>query len=419
MFKSVFAFLFLLGGPAVFAASAVTLSLEQSAGYTREHNPDLAAARLRIAEARGRLSGAGRLSNPEIGVDFRSDRHGREGNVGVSFDQRFPLTARLRLERKLSLDLVRAAELEVREEERLMIAQAQGLMVQLIALSEQRGLREKQIALAQKLATFASDRASQGEISPFDAAQAQVDHQRLFLERQKLAAQEIALLGELKPKLGVAATADLVVSGSLPPPVMPPESAWEHRPDFQMARTKEAVARTEVELAKANRWGDLSAGASWESEREESERGLERNGFLGLRVSLPLPLWDPNKGAIAEKSAAASRAVLETQALAEGIRHQVAAARAEMAANARLASETRTRLLPLVKEQTDKLENAYQTGQADLLTLLRARDQMLQIEAAALEATRDFHLARIRYEAATARHAPAAPAAPSPRLRRK
>jgi len=63
-------------------------------------------------------------------------------------------------------------------------------------------------------------------------------------------------------------------------------------------------------------------------------------------------------------------------------------------------------LLPLVVEQTTKLEKAYETGQVDLITLLRAREQRLQLEAASLDALRDFHLARIRYEAATGKIAP-------------
>jgi cobalt-zinc-cadmium efflux system outer membrane protein len=72
-----------------------------------------------------------------------------------------------------------------------------------------------------------------------------------------------------------------------------------------------------------------------------------------------------------------------------------------MQAHADLARETRDTLLPLVMEQTSKLEKAYESGQTDLLTVLRARDQRLQLEAAALDAVRNFHLARIRYEAAT------------------
>lgn len=420
MHKPLFALILSLCAPAVFAGTNVTVSLKQSAAYTREHNPDLAAARMRIAEAKGRLLGAGRLSNPELGIEFNTDRKGRENTVSVTFDQRFPVTARLRLEKRLSRQQVRAAELEVIEQERLIIAETQALLVKLISVGEQRTLRQHQVKLAQELSSFASDRAEKGEISPLDAAQAQVDSQRLILEARKLESERVALLGEVKPKLGISATSTLTVSDTLPVPVMPKDASWQGRPDFQLAQTREESSLTEVKLAEAAKWSDFSAGLMWDGERTEGVQSMERTGFFGVRVSLPLPFWNRNQGEIAEKNAAATRASLETKALVAGITNQVIAAREEMATNAQLANETRNKLLPLVEQQTNKLEEAYATGQTDLLTILRAREQKLQLEAATLEATRDFHLARIRYEAATAQHAQAPkPARPANSRSRK
>lgn len=405
MHKPLFAFLFALCSPAVFAASTINVSFDQSTAYTRLNNPDLRAARLRIAEAEGRLLGSGRLSNPEVGLDVKSNRRFNEGTVAISFDQRFPVTARLRLEKTLSRQLVAAAELEVLEQERLIIAEAQALFVRLLSIEEQRVLRDQQVQLSQKLSSFATDRASKGELSPLDAAQAQVDSQRLILESRKLQAEKVTLVGELKPKLGIPATTLLTVTGILRAPVTPEGGTWKGRPDYQLAKVKEDAARTEISLAKARKWDDVTVGTLWEHERTADEN----TGFLGLRLSLPLPLplWNRNQGEIAERRASATRATLETKALVVGITNQIEAARAEMAVNAQLVHETRSKLLPLVLEQTDKLEKAYETGQTDLLTLLRARDQRIQLETAVLEATRDFHLARIRYEAAIAKHSSA------------
>jgi len=400
MHKSLFALLFALYSPAVFAASTVNVSFDQSTAYTRLNNPDLRAARLRISEAEGRLLGAGRLSNPEVGLDVKSNRRLKEGTVTVSFDQRFPVTARLRLEKILSRQMVAAAELEVLEQERLIIAEAQSLFVRLLSIEEQRVLRDQQVQLSQKLSSFATDRAAKGELSPLDAAQAQVDSQRLILESRKLQTEKVTLLGELKPKLGIPANTPLAVTGTLRAPVTPKGGSWEGRPDYLLAKVREDAARTEINLAKARKWDDIAVGTLWEHERTADES----TGCLGLRGSLPLPLWNRNQGEIAEKRASATRASLETKALVAGITNQIEAARAEMDFNAQLVHETRSKLLPLVLEQTNKLENAYKTGQTDLLTLLRARDQRIQLETAALEATRDFHLARIRYEAAIAKH---------------
>lgn len=394
-------FLFLL----LLVTSAQALDLPLSAVSSRviSHNPALAAARLRIDEAHGRMHQAGRLSNPEVGFEFKHDDRYREGNVGFSFDQKFPLTARLRLEKDMSAKEVKAAELEVQDQQRLLRAQAQSLAVKLLSLEQQRALRQQQSALASELSDFAAKRAEAGELSALDAAQAQVDAQRILLEGRVLETERVSLLGELKPLLGVAAHEDLKISGELPKAAVPAfGQAWAQRPDYQIAKLREAAAGDETSLAKAGKWEDISAGVFVDGERaEDAPNGLERTPFFGFRVSLPLPLWNKNEGRVTEKTAAAKRIVLETKALALTIENEAAAARADMDAQLSLASDTRDKLLPLVLQQTDKLEKAYQQGQTDLLTVLRAREQRLQLEAAVLTALRDFHLARIRYESAT------------------
>jgi cobalt-zinc-cadmium efflux system outer membrane protein len=401
--------------PCLVTARDVSLSLNAAASYTRQNNPELQAARLRIDEARGRLLGSGRLANPEVGASFMHDFRFEEGTVGLSFDQKFPVTARLQLEKALSAKLVDAAELEVRDAERKAIAEVQELMVKLVSLEKQRALRQQQTELAQKLSKFASDRAAKGEISPLDAAQAQVDAQRLLLESRKLETERVSFHGLLKPKLGIRAEDSLTVTGELPSTSLPGQVSWQKRPDYQLARIQEEASRTGIDLARSKKWDDLTAGLMWEGERmEDAPEGLENTGFIGFRLSIPLPFWNKNEGEIAEKNAAALRASLETKALAASISNEAAAARAEMDANAKLAVETKDKLLPLVLEQTDRLEKAYESGQTDLLTVLRAREQRLQLEAAVLDATRDFHLARIRYESATAKHAPAHSSQSSP-----
>jgi cobalt-zinc-cadmium efflux system outer membrane protein len=126
-----------------------------------------------------------------------------------------------------------------------------------------------------------------------------------------------------------------------------------------------------------------------------------------MRLSIPLPLWNRNESEQAEQAANVERAQLESTAILSQIESDADTARREMIALSAMAKETREKLLPLANEQTNSLKKAYENGQTELATLLRASDQRLQLEAAALDAERDFHLARIRYESATGIHAPA------------
>lgn len=390
--------------------AATIVRLDDVPKRVRQHNPGLKAARFRIDEARGRVMQAGRLSNPEAGFELKHDPRFEEGNVGVSLDQKFPLTARLRLEKALSEKAVAAAELEVRDAERERIADAQTLAVKLLSLDQQRALRQKQSALAGELADFISKRADKGEMSALDASQAQLDTQRIMQQARQLETERIAVIGQLKPLLGLSATDSLSITGTLPAPARTSSSSGiERRPDYQLSKLREESALTEIELAKAHKWEDMTAGLFLEGERmEDAPDGLTRTGFFGLRFSLPLPLWNKNQGEVQEKSAGAQRAVMETRALASEIENEAAAARSEMEAHAKLAAETKDKLLPLVVQQTERLQKAYEQGQADLLTVLRVREQNLSLEASILDSLRDYHLARIRYESATGRHAPAA-----------
>lgn len=403
---------FLLFLTAASSASALTLSLSDIGPRVRAAHPSLKAARMAVDEARGRQLGAGRLSNPSVGLDSRNETYLSPGDVMFSLDQSFPITKRLRLEKQLTAQLVTAAELEVKDAERRLISEAQTLAVQILAIEQQRSLRKQQTELAAKLSEFVTGRAKAGELSALDAAQAQVDAQRLIVEARKLEGESRSLLGTLKPMLDLDPDDALSLSGELTEMNVPGKGAnWAVRADYQLAEAKLIASQTDIGLAKANKWQDVNAGIFAGPETQNmSGEDRRTNGVIGFRISLPLPFWNKNEGQVAEKTAAAERANLEQAALGKQIRSDAENARKDMQMSHDLARETRDKLLPLVIEQTGKLEKAYESGQTDLLTILRAREQRLALEAAALDAVRDFHLARIRYETAIGKHAPATPA---------
>lgn len=390
---------FLLATP---AAKAAEWTLSGVADRVRAHHPGLKAARLAIDEARGRQIGAGRLANPVAGVEMRPESDLDPGYAGFSLEQAFPITKRLQLEKRLGTQGVAAAELEVRDAERRLVAEAQSLAVRLLALDAQQALREEQTALAKKLSDFVKGRVKAGEISPLEAAQAQVDAQRLLLEARKMETERVSLTGQLKPMLGVKPGESLRISGKLPDPKIPEaDPLWTQRPDFQLSRAKAEAAETDTALARSKKWQDVNAGVVGGPEWQRTPSGRDTAGFVGFQFSIPLPIWNRNEGEIAEKVAGAERARLESEALGKRIENEAETARQEMIAHAALARETRQNLLPLVVEQSEALEKAYETGQTDLLSVLRAREQRLELEAAALDAERDFHLARVRHESAT------------------
>jgi cobalt-zinc-cadmium efflux system outer membrane protein len=390
-------------------AQDVRLTAENAPDYALRHNPALTAARFRIDEARGRLNQSGRLANPELGLEFDRGMRKPEGALGLTLTQRFPMTARLRLEKAVSRAELAAAEAEVRNAERKLVAEVQTAVIKLLALGSQRGLREKQLGNSEELAGFTRRRVEAGEASSIDASQVEIEASLLKTELLQLGVEQSALLGELRPMLGMAAGGDLIISGSMPGLTSLPGGGTtpHNRPDLEAAESTTEAARQSAALARAQRWEDLSFGFKVARERSEDVPvGFDTDTFLGIRLGVPLPLWNRNHGRVEEAAAAARRAEKETEALASTIVAETRAARDAMRSLARVVNELDGQLLPKAGQLEQELREAYSTGQTPLQDVLRARDRRLSLERQRIEALREFHLARIRYRAATGRTNP-------------
>lgn len=387
---------------ALIGEPSVVVTLDSVGGRIRAQNPDLAAARLRIQEAVGRMNQSGRLSNPNLETSFESNSDFREGKLEIGFSQRFPVTGRLQLEKEVSLTELKASEAEVREVERQIVAKAREAVVKVLSIRQRRELLREQVAVSKQFAGFLSEVAAKGEGSALDAGQAKLEATSLSTEIRQLDAGETALLGELKPLLGMRPGESLSVSGGLPDALLPSVAADPtRRPDFQAAKLNAQAAAHGVAHEQARRYDDVEGGLFAAAERtEDAPEGYENEAIIGLRFKIALPFWNKNEGAIQEAEARKERIEKEALALGRGIRLEAEAARAEMAEWKRLLDEIESTLLPLAAEQNKLAEDAYRNGQGEIQSVLRSREKRLQISAAKLDALREFHLARVRHESA-------------------
>ncbi len=387
------------------AEPAVIVSLASIGDRIRAQNPDLAAARLRIREALGRMNQAGRLSNPELEAGLDHNPRFNEGKFEIGLSQRFPVTNRLKLEKDVSLTELKSAEAEVREVERQLTGQAREAVVKVLATRQRRELLREQSGVSKEFADFLSEAAGKGEGSSLDAGQAKLEATSLAMEMRQLDASETAFVGELKPLLGMRPGESLSVGGTLPEPSLPPAAADpSRRPDFQVAKLEAFAAAQSVALEQARRYDDVEGGIFAGAERtEDAPEGFENEAIVGVRFKIALPFWNKNEGAIQEAEAKKIRKEKEAVALGRGIRLEAEAARAEMQEWAKMIGEINDTLLPLAAEQTKLAEDAYRNAQGEIQSVLRSREKRLQLAAARLDALREFHLARVRHETALAK----------------
>jgi cobalt-zinc-cadmium efflux system outer membrane protein len=370
---------------------SLTLNLKNIGEAIRRFNPDLAAAQLRIDEARGRVRQSGLLTNPKLVSQYGQDPTFGELGGQIGFSQAFPVTDRLRLEKEITQAEVAVAEAEVADVERRLIGDGRLATVQYLAVQQQKDLRVRQLRVAKELADYTDGIATKGEGSPLDAAQA-----RLETTSQQL-------IGVLKPLIGMTPDGSLSLAGTLAEVSMPAMENLDlqQRKDFEAAQFSVIAAGRAVELEQARKWQDITAGLfAGAARREDAPSGLVAEQRIGFQISIPLPIWNKNQGAIEESKARQRRLELSVLAMGNRIRNEVQTAYRLMGTQTALANEIETRLLPDSQKQVDNTISAYRNGLVNLLTVLRARDQYLRLQSGLLTARQDFHLARVRYETA-------------------
>jgi len=407
--KSLFLFalfaLFATALPPLCPGREVRLTLGEVPAYAVTHNRDLAAAALRIREAEGRLLQSGRLANPELEVSHSRAVDTQEYGTEVAFTQRFPITARLRLERAVSHAQLAAAQAEYQEARRQVLLKAQTAAIRWLAVADRRAISELQLANSRELARFLEARVAAGEAPATDATLVSLEAQQLESELLEFEVEAATIAGELRPLLGVPAGESVLITGPLQPArptAKTTKAAAENRPDLEAARHQAEAARRETALARANRWEDIGFGLMFESGKEEdAPEGFMREHRIGFRLSLPLPLWNRNQGRIAEAAAAAERARREVEALEAGISAEARATRNEAESLATMLEDFDAKILPAAQRLEEQLRATYETGQSSLTEVLRARDRRFQLLRRRSEILREYHLALTRHDAAT------------------
>jgi cobalt-zinc-cadmium efflux system outer membrane protein len=393
--------------------AAVELSLEGAVQAALMGNRDLVAARFAVKKAEGRLRQAGLLPNPEVEFngfsDFVAGGDG-EGEFTIGLHQTLPLTARLGLAREVSRVGVAEALREVRNHERLLVARVQELYVQVLAAGRRASAAAEARIDARELGKLAGERVAAGQGSLADSALARVEEQRWLTSSTAAATEAETLRLDLKTALGLRAEAPLELTQSLESVVevlraRAKKSRPSYRPDVEMALLALDRAAAETRLAQASAWEGIRVGVEYLQDRGvDAPAGIDTGHFLGVKVSLPLPVWDRKTGEIEAGRAAEEQRAAQLRALELEVANRVAAARRRAALFDEqwrvFGGDTQTAIADAEQEIT----RGFEEGRVDARDLLTVRAQNTSLRAGAADILAGLALALIDLEAAAGTH---------------
>lgn len=392
---------------------ATNLTPENAALTALAENRDLVAARFAIRQAEGRLKQAGLWPNPEFELSRQSDRaFANEGEYGFStgFKQRFPITGRLAKAKAVARVDVAQAVAEVRNQERLLAGDALGLSRELLVTQEKLKANEELQTTIRRLIEVSEKRLKVAEVSEADLNLAKLELQKLTLAQAALLNQQEIGTTELNRLLGREPKSPLQMSG-----VAGAEfdtnsiaeisaQALARRPDRQLAALGIDRAGAEIKLAKAEKWEDWTVGFDYSRERgifSEPTRLDDTDNFIGLSVSIPLPLWNRNQGRITEARATQQRAEAELKALELRIATETQTGENQMRRWLGILRQYREESIKLAEENIGLLQKGYADGLVNITAVIQAQQQLTELRQNSLEALGEFIRAKTEWETAT------------------
>lgn len=316
------------------------LSKQQIEAMFIEQNIDLLAQRLEISQAQAQVIQSKLWPNPtfeisEVNFWKTTDiepqpmiwgNWGEAQQISMHLEQQIQTAGK----RRKNIELQRLTVEQKEQEFSGILAQSKlelrTLLTQLQITQEQIKLYHQQIQYTKALLQGFKKQLALGNISQVDYIRLQAAQLQFQKQYTELCSDEQESLKELKNFLNIGQNIHLYISDALELPTFEVSElfledwiikAQENRAEIQIQKNQELQSLKQLEIFKAENTPDITLGVDY-------DRGgnIMRN-FVGFGVSFDLPIFDRNKGNIAETKLELQKNTLQRQQVQNSIANDI------------------------------------------------------------------------------------------------
>lgn len=401
-----------MASPSVHAEEK-TVTLQQIIAIAKEQNRELKALREEkgIGEA-GRLR-AGLYPNPVLELDGSTGAmtgSSGENRLAVGVSQEFLIGGKR--EKRLAVSDAELARFDNRfkDAERQLIAEIKTGYYDLLLAEGRRDLANRSRELNNQLLQIARERFGAGEIAELDVNLAKVETARSAGKSIEAERELVPLQQRLLTLMGASSTENLKFAAPTETKSVAANLAelktlaLDKRPDLQAAAAEKNKGEAEVVLAEAERLPNVTAGVGIGWERSETSLGglEERNSdyLIGLRLSVPIPVFDKNQAGIKEALAKKSSAEIRQQFIRQNIEREVESAYWRLTTAEKALNIYTREIIPQLTENLKLVQEAYRLGETGILAVIEEQKKFIEVNEGNLSALHDRNRALTQLESA-------------------
>lgn len=365
------------------------VSLEALVSEVLEHNPELNFYRAEIAAAKGERRTAGTPANPEVSATLG---HKRVSGIGdgvawsVSAQQTIEWPGRVPLRKAMANRQITLAELGLAQFNAALAARTRALAVALFAAQEKAAATREVADRFQSLREVLVQRDPAGLTPTLETRIIEATELMLHRRASEAATAEQAALLELNQLRGRPWAETVKVRRpalSLPPaPALDSllAAALTNNFELQMRRAELEQQGFKVALAKNERNSSFSVGPY-----VAQERTGDNETQIGIGLTVPLPLWNRNKGGIETAEARQQQAATSLLVTQRQIERQVAEKAMRYQAKLSEMGKWRPDSIEKFQEAAALADRHYRLGAVPIATYVELQKQYLEAVEALLD----------------------------------
>ncbi len=397
-------------------AEEQTLSLPQVIEFSRQNNGDLNAFR---AEKGIRDAGkvrAGLLPNPTL--DFEAGTgaltgSSAENRLSLGVSQEFPLAGKRQKRRAIAERELELYGWQLADRERMLREEVKSAFYAAILANKRTDLADLAIDLNRQLLDVTKERLAAGDIPELEMNLVKVELARSEGSRIDTAKTLNLSQAKLWTFMGLPTGESPAIAGNIDTEVAITKSlvdlkqlAHSQRPDLKALAAEKGRGDADIIMAEAEGVPNLTAGLFYSHERRTDATGTGeekvRDNLLGIRLSLPIPVFDKNQAGVQEAKARKSSSESRLLAAGRNVEREVETAYASYLNSEKVLALYKTNIIPQLEENLQLTQEAYRLGEVGILAVIQEQKKFFEVSDGYLLALHDRQAALVKLEAAVA-----------------
>ncbi len=397
-------------------AETQQLALPQVVEVSLQNNGDLKSFREEKGIREAGKTRAGLLPNPTLDLEGGTGAltgSSAENNMEIGVSQEFLLAGKRGKRLTVADRELEAYRWQLADRERTLREEVKAVFYDAMLAEQRLKLTDRSIELNRQLLEVTKDRLAAGDIPELEMNLAKVELIRSEGTRIEIERALLQTRARLFTFMGLPAGEAPAIAGTLDNGFSLKKNladlkqlALGKRPDLKALEAEKSKGDADIALARSEAMPNLTAGLAIKREATSIEvsdvEHKDTDYLIGVKLSMPIPLFDRNQAGVQEARAKRSSSESRLTAATRNVERDVETAYTSVLNAEKVLSLYKTNIIPQLEENLKLTQEAYRLGEVGILSVIQEQKKFFEVSDGYLTALHARQLALVKLESAVA-----------------